>query len=64
MLKYLNVPVRGSIKLRLANGKIIERDYGPCEIYVAKCWVGTTIIFGGDKDLSLLGANTMDDAKC
>ena len=62
MLKKLKVPVLGKIKLRLADGSLIERKYGPSIIYVAKKWVGTTVLFGSDKDLPLLGTNTMDDA--
>jgi len=62
ILKKLKVPVRGKMVLRLADGSLIERDYGPCEIYVVNRWVGTTVLFSKDEDLPLLGTNTMDDA--
>lgn len=62
ILKKLNVPVRGKMVLRLADGSLIERDYGPCGIFVVNRWVGTTVLFSKDEDLPLLGTNTMDDA--
>lgn len=62
VLKRLGVPVWGKKMLRLANGQRIEREYGPCGIWVVNEWVGTTVLFADENDIPLLGTNTMDDA--
>lgn len=63
LLNTLNIPVWGKKSLRLANGQIIiEREYGPCGIWVVNGWVGTTVLFSEENDIPLLGTNTMDDA--
>ncbi|MBI2061647.1 MAG: retroviral-like aspartic protease family protein [Nitrospirae bacterium] len=62
LLERLKVPVRGALKLQMADGSIIERSFGPCEVKVLDRWVGTTVVFANEADLPLLGTNTMDDA--
>lgn len=62
LLARLGTPVLGKKALRLADGRRIERDYGPCLVWVVNGWVGTTVLFAEDQDVPLLGTNTMDDA--
>lgn len=62
LLTKLMIPVWGKMTLRLANGQLIEREYGPCGIFAVNRWVGTTVLFAEEKDQPLLGMNTIDDA--
>lgn len=48
--------------LRLADGRPIDREYGPCAIFAVNRWVGTTVLFAEEGDQPLLGMNTIDDA--
>lgn len=62
LLARLGIPIWGKITLRIANGQLIQREYGPCAISVLDRWVGTTVLFAEDSDIPLLGTNSMDDA--
>ena len=62
LLKKLGVKVKDKIKLRLANGDIIERKYGFCQMNVEGRIVCNIVLFANEDDIPLLGMNTLDEA--
>ncbi len=62
MLNRLGIPVFGKIKLTIANGQTMERDYGMSFIQVEGRWCASNIVFSHDADIPVLGMNTLDEA--
>lgn len=63
MLERLGIPIKGKKTLRLADGTLIEREFGLCEVIIAENNVaGGTVVFANENDLPLLGMNMLDDA--
>lgn len=50
-----------SLRLRLADGTVIERGVGQCEIKLALGETATPVILGAPGDLALLGAVTLEE---
>jgi predicted aspartyl protease len=50
----------GQIKVKLADGRWVAKDYGAAIVAVDGMTVGTTVLFGAPGDLPLLGATTLE----
>ncbi len=61
IVEKLGLKKLGSIKVQLANGSFIEKNYGGAIIFEGKP-VMTTIIFATDGDIPVLGATTLEQA--
>jgi len=60
-LRRVNIPSLGSRKLKIANGQIIERDWGiACFIIDGKGKGGADVIFGEESDTELLGLSALE----
>ena len=62
ILSGCGVPVTGQVQVKLADGSLRSKDYGPAIIEVEGKAVGTTVLFGESGDLPLLGVTTLEVA--
>ncbi|MEW6482951.1 MAG: aspartyl protease family protein [bacterium] len=60
-LKRIGISIIGKKRLKLANGKVMERDYGiACFALNGKGVGGSDVIFGEEEDVELLGLLTIE----
>ena len=59
-LQRLGIPVIGKKKLRLANGDIIEREYGGACFIIEEAAGVSDVIFGEENDTELLGLLSLE----
>ncbi|MEW6007911.1 MAG: aspartyl protease [bacterium] len=60
-LKRIGISIIGKKRLKLADGKVIERDYGiACFALNGKGVGGSDVIFGEEEDVELLGLLTIE----
>ena len=52
----------GTVNVRLADGTSVSKDYGGAILQVDGMLVPTTVLFGTDDDMALLGATTLEQA--
>ena len=62
VLQGLGVPVQRTIKLRLADGRVIEGDLGETKVRLDGQTVTTLVVFGDDAVLPRLGVHTLEAA--
>ena len=60
ILESLGIERRKILQFRQANGEIFERWVGPASFYVAGIWTIDEVVFAEPKDLTLLGARTLE----
>jgi len=60
LLRRLNIKALRAIKLRLADGRVVERNIGEIGIEIEGYRASATPVVFGDKDVYLLGAVTME----
>ena len=56
----LEIKSRGKRKFRLADGTVIERDYGVGMVEIRDEVGGATIVFGKENDIPVIGVTTLE----
>lgn len=61
MLESINIERRSMRRMRLADGRVIERHLGIAEIEVRGETAHSNVIFGEDEDASVLGVTALEE---
>lgn len=61
ILESIKIERRSTRKMRLADGRVIERQLGIAEIEVGGETAHSNVIFGEDKDASVLGVTALEE---
>ena len=61
MLESIKIERRGMRRMRLADGRIIQRHLGIAEIEVRGETAHSNVIFGEDEDASVLGVTALEE---